>query len=264
VTLVVSLIVPDGVVLAADSLATTTGRLNIVGQIEGKCDKCGADIKVPELKLPPIPIPSSTTPFAQKVFNFKNKFGVAFWGNASVNKQTMYSQMKRLENRTKEEIDSVDDAADTIANHFIKELEAELGDLNKMPADVSAFGFHVVGYGSAESIIGKVWSIRIGRTVKKESHNEFGCHVSGERQVVSKLWKKDESIPVPRPRYGSFTLQDAIDYTDFLIKTTSDYQRFANMIPTVGGEADIALVTHYAGFKWIRCKQLTRIIEATD
>jgi len=261
-TLVVSLIVPDGVVLAADSLATSKGELSIVGQIEGKCKECGAKLEFPELKLPPIPIPSSTTPFAQKVFNFKSKFGVAFWGNASVNKQTMYSQMKRLENQSTEEIISVDGAADIVADYFFKELEVEVGDLNKIPSDVSAFGFHVVGYESPESIIGKVWSIRIGRTIKKEPHNEFGCTVSGEKQVVSKIWKKDETIPVPRPNYGTFTLQDAIDYADFLIRTTSDYQRFANMIPTVGGEADIALVTHYAGFKWIRCKQLTRLLEA--
>lgn len=263
-TLVVSLIVPDGVVLATDSLATTISQLNIVGKIEGTCDKCGAKISMPELKLPPIRMPSSTSPFARKVFNFKGKFGLGFWGNSSVNKQTMYSQMKRLENQLTEELISVDKAVDLAADYFFEELKKEVGDLNKIPEKAAAFGFHLVGYESPESAVGKIWSVNSGRAIHKESHNEFGCTVSGERQVVLKLWKRDETIPVPRPTYANFTLQDAIDYVEFLIRTTTDYQRFANMIPTVGGEADIALVTHYGGFKWIKCKPLTKVLEAAD
>lgn len=261
-TLVVSLIVPDGVVIAADSLATTRSQLNIVGQIEGACKQCGAKMSFPELKLPPIPIPAGTSPFAQKVFNFRGKFGVGFWGNASVNKQTMYSQMKRVESQVGEEVVSVDEAVDLVAGHLFDELKKEVDDLTKIPEKASVFGFHIVGYESSESVLGKLWAVRIGRTIQKEWHSEFGCTVSGEKQVVQKLWKEDKTIPVPRPNYGNFNLQDAIDYTDFLIRTTTDYQRFASMVPTVGGEADIALVTHYGGFKWIRCKYLTTMLES--
>lgn len=50
-------------------------------------------------------------------------------------------------------------------------------------------------------------------------------------------------------------LQDAIDYTIFLIRTTIDYQRFATMVPVVGGDIDLAIITHHAGFKWIQYKE---------
>ena len=51
------------------------------------------------------------------------------------------------------------------------------------------------------------------------------------------------------------TLQDAIDYAIFLIRTTIDYQRFATMVPTVGGDIDVAIITHHGGFQWIQEKK---------
>ena len=260
-SLVVSLIVPDGVVLAADSLATTMSKINVVGQVQGECTKCGEKLDPQTLEVPPIPIPASSSLFAQKIFNFKGRYGVGFWGMPAVNSQTMNSQIRRLEAILPDNMASVDEVAETMADHLFKEFKKDAGDLRGLPHDTVAFGFHVVGYASRSDTVGKLWSFRIGRDVKRESHNEFGCTVNGENQVVAKLWKKDEALPVPRPNYANFTLQDALDYAEFLIRTTREYQRFANMIPTVGGEADVALITHYAGFKWINCKPLTRMLE---
>jgi hypothetical protein len=33
------------------------------------------------------------------------------------------------------------------------------------------------------------------------------------------------------------------------------------MIPTVGGAVDVALLTHYSNYKWIKCKTLTKALE---
>jgi hypothetical protein len=49
-----------------------------------------------------------------------------------------------------------------------------------------------------------------------------------------------------------------------LIRTTADYQRFSGKLPTVGGDTDIALVTHYRGFRWINQKLLYQILERED
>ena len=59
----------------------------------------------------------------------------------------------------------------------------------------------------------------------------------------------------------TITVQDAIDYAEFAINSTAAYQRFSMMIPTVGGDVDVALVTAYTGFKWIKYKELTKILE---
>lgn len=47
---------------------------------------------------------------------------------------------------------------------------------------------------------------------------------------------------------------DAIELTDFLVETTKRYFRFLPGADIVGGDTDIAVVTKYEGFKWIRRK----------
>jgi hypothetical protein len=47
---------------------------------------------------------------------------------------------------------------------------------------------------------------------------------------------------------------DAIDLADFLVETTKRYFRFLPGADIVGGDTDIAVVTRYEGFKWIRRK----------
>jgi len=53
---------------------------------------------------------------------------------------------------------------------------------------------------------------------------------------------------------GVMPIQDAIDLADFLVSTTKRYVAFLPGANTVGGDADIATVTRYEGFKWIRRK----------
>jgi len=52
------------------------------------------------------------------------------------------------------------------------------------------------------------------------------------------------------------TLNDAVDFARFLIRTTADYQRFAKVVPIVGGPIDIAVITKWAGFRWVQRKTL--------
>jgi hypothetical protein len=49
-------------------------------------------------------------------------------------------------------------------------------------------------------------------------------------------------------------IQDAIELADFLVETTKGYHRFLPGADIVGGETDIAVVTRYEGFKWIKRK----------
>ena len=260
-TLVVSLRVPDGVIIAVDSLTTIRGTIEIEVDIEATCNKCGEKITIPNFKPPPVQFPSSISMFAQKLFPLKKLFGVGSFGGTAVNGRSIYSQIKRLE-RQLPDIASVDEVAKHVEEYFIAELEAEVGDVSQLPDKYTRCGFHIVGYSSPDATIGKTCTVRIGKEPKRESYDTFGCTISGDQGVVMKLWRKDKDLPVPTPIYKHFSLQDAIDYAEFLIRTTADYQRFANMIPTVGGEADIALVTHYSGFTWIKSKQLIRVLEA--
>jgi hypothetical protein len=47
---------------------------------------------------------------------------------------------------------------------------------------------------------------------------------------------------------------DAIDLAEFLVETTKRFYRFLPGADIVGGDSDIAVVTKYEGFKWIKRK----------
>jgi len=259
-SLVVSLVVPDGIILAADSMASA--KTSLVPQIEGNliCKNCGEKIPPPKIIIPPVPAKSGSLT-AQKIFKFKTRFGVGFWGDAFINGQTICQQINWLECQCNNNVSSVDEATEIIAGHFSNEVRKQLGELAQIPKNNPPLGFMVVGYQSAEASVGRIYYVTIGQETHKQCWDGPQCRAGGAGEVAMRLVKKDQEYPLGKPNYTTFTLQDAIDYADFIIRTTSDFQRFATMIPTVGGEADIALITTRTGFKWIRCKPLTKIIE---
>lgn len=268
-TLVVSLRVPDGVVLAADSLQTTQAVI-VPGLEEFKttCPKCNEQITVKEIHMPPFQMPMSTSSYAQKLFPFQKKFGVASFGSGIVNNRTIYYHMKILDKslfESEESVDSVSKAAGKILNYFDVELKKELKqrnlDIASAPEEFYPFGFQIVGYEADDDISGKTIEVLIGKDSRKKDIAGIGCTVSGDRQVVTKLWELREEDPRLATDYGRFSLQDAIDYAEFSIRTTALHQRFSNTIPTVGGDMDIALVTTHSGFRWIKFKNLTKILE---
>ena len=79
--------------------------------------------------------------------------------------------------------------------------------------------------------------------------------------MVQAVWGLHKTHPESQPPYHVFSLQDAIDYAEFLIRTTIAHQRFSQTIPNVGGDIDIALVTPFDGFQWIRQKPLGKLLE---
>jgi len=80
----------------------------------------------------------------------------------------------------------------------------------------------------------------------------------GEKQLYKELGGLEYNIS-----WGTMTLQDAIDFCDLIIQTTSAIQRFSDGIiadsgdiPGVGGPIDIAVITPNKGFVWINKKNL--------
>jgi len=63
------------------------------------------------------------------------------------------------------------------------------------------------------------------------------------------------------PAYQVFSLQDAVNYAEFMIRTTANHQEFSQQLASVGGEIDIALVTPFDVFQWVRQKDLSQTIE---
>lgn len=76
-TLTVTVRVPDGIVIAADSLASLTQTVTQQAEVAGKCPKCNEDVKIADLKLPPVNIPSGGSSNAQKLFKIGK--GISAW-----------------------------------------------------------------------------------------------------------------------------------------------------------------------------------------
>jgi hypothetical protein len=257
-TLAIALRVPDGLVIAADSLMTTIGHVEIKAEIETECPNCNKKFKLDKLTPPPIPVPSSTSAYAQKVFPFLDYCGVATFGQAILNEKTIYYHVKMIEKAQKEEKLTATQVSDILYNYFNKEVEKHYKDFDKAPPDFKPLGFLIAGYDGDTS---KTIIVHIGKKSKKETIVKSGCTFGGDGAVVNQLWALSKSSPQQSTNYAAFSLQDAIDYSEYLINTTANFQRFANMIPTVGGEVDIGLITPFRPFTWIKCKSLTKKLE---
>ncbi len=216
--------------------------------------------------MPPVSVPSSTFPYAQKLFDIKGKFALAIYGSAFVNSRSMYNHVLDLNAKLPEPSKDGDDhlavIAEEIKLYFDKQLRLEWkkGSVNEalLPDTYYPFGFQLAGFAkdSNGEPVAVIYGLSIGKKSKVEKQSG-AAFCTGDTSVVALLWPNGNA----GANFEAFSLQDAIDYAKFLIRTTSDYQRFSGQLPNVGGEIDVALVTHRGGFKWIAQKELYRLLD---
>jgi hypothetical protein len=258
-TLTISVKVPDGLVLAAESLQTLESTMTAKGELGVKCPKCQEEIKISDLQFPPIRIPAGFSPTANKIYEITRRtpsIGIVTYGAAFLQGRTIESHIRIFEGQKVVGVENIQEISQKLLDYFQNLLTKEI-DITKLPEGTVPIGFQVAGF-DKDSTEGKINLVEVGKSPKITPQNvgQFGCFCSGDTRVVSKLWKEDESIPIPRPNFAVMTLQDAIDYAIFLIGTTVDYQTFATMIPTCGGEIDVMIITYDKGTQWIQKKKL--------
>src|SRR5713226_1504252 len=95
-TLIVSLQIPDGIVLPGDSLATIETLETLQGQVDVTCPNCQHTHTVPAV-LQGSMVPSTSFPYAQKIFPFMRSFGVGTAGAGQLNGKSIYFIMRQLE-----------------------------------------------------------------------------------------------------------------------------------------------------------------------
>ena len=266
-TLIVSLRIPDGIVVAGDSLATVVGQGQLEATIGVTCPQCNHEHEI-ESKLPMPPISATTFSYAQKVFSFCDTFGVGTFGSGLIEGKSIYFAMRLFEQKLKKKENDdilskdVTEIAQMIGNeshNLLKEqLSKENTSVDALAENQLILGFQIVGYDDTDP---KTVEVYVGKTVNHRIQEGLGCTFSGSGDVVQAIWELYKKQPESQPPYPVFSLQDAIDYAEFLILTTITHQRFSQTIPTVGGDIDIALVTPFDGFQWIRQKRLGKILE---
>lgn len=262
-SLVVSLRIPDGIVVAADSLAVSRTLVELVAQdIKVQCPHCAKQISGKELRFPPFPIPFSASSYTQKLFPLQRNFALSSFGTGVINRQSLYYHVKQFEELNKDTT-SLSKTLDSLIAYFEEQLQIEYPDYKKnAPKDWRPLGIHLNGY---EDIEGKkvaiTYEVYIGRETIMQKRDTIGCTIGGDMKVVQKLWDIGREDSRFAFKYPLFTLQDAIDLSEYLITATSTFQRFANEVPTVGGEIDIALLTPFHDFQWMKRKELMEKLE---
>lgn len=239
---VVTVYIPQGIVMAADSRQ--------VINVEQK----------PKEGAQPLSLQTISSDYTNKVFILDNNVGVSVLGEALLGGISMESHLKRL---TEERLSKNDDPEITAVKimNFFKE---------KFPqADTS---FHVCGFKKEGKIsVPYVYALRIvSEEIKRLNFHQqsqkiiYGCAWGGESDVITTILKPHTIFgPDNQPRqaphipiiYESMNLQDAIDFAIYSVRTTIDTIRFQLRPKTVGGAIDVLLITPEEA-KWIQRKQL--------
>lgn len=266
-TLIVSVRTADGIVLAGDSLATFSLPRDLPGNVTTTCTNCGSAVSAPGT-LVGASVSSTTLPYAQKIAPLWGTFGVGTYGMAQIQGMTVSLAVRRFE-RTKTQAFasrlSPAQVAAELGEYFkdliVKDLEAirEINPDFVFNDDVRPLGLQIVGY---DGSMPTAQSVQVGTDVVHTSETGLNWFCTGELAVVNKLNDLYASDPSTMPLISGFSLQNAIEYAEFLITTTAGHQRFSTRMPTVGGDIDIAVVTPIDGFVWVKQKELYRKLEA--
>jgi len=237
-SLIVSLYVPEGIVLAGDSRLTLNWK-SIVNGIE---------------QLNSIPASDSNA----KIFSIKNKFGLGTYGAADISGIPIAGYI----------------------NQFIEEKVKNETTIDQMPQLLLDFfgvkfgnppvNFYVAGYKIENGIsIQHVYLVQVGnknvtRVNLQNGTIFYGANWGGEidtlRRIINTVkikqgetWIDLPDTPIP---WNFMTLQDAIDFSLYAVRTTIETSKFQQKIKTVGGPIDIIVLTPNEPPIWINKKVL--------
>ena len=261
-TLAVTVVCQDGVVVAADS-RTTLGNHRML--------RVGSD-------------------FTHKVFA-SGEVAVATYGEAFVDDRSIASHMAEFAVVEAGNCAHPGPVAERLAAFFGDRYDAQWADAldddeGAPPPGVAALGFLVSGYDDAG--LGEAWEVTLpDRAVEQiaTTANGGGAAWRGQSDVVTRIVRGadlellarlaahnkmtgDLDVVMPlldecsyRIPFDSMNLQDGIDFAVLCIRTTIDVQRLTLgplatspefSWPGVGGPIEIATVTATGGFRWVQ------------
>jgi hypothetical protein len=253
-TLAVAVAVPEGLALGADSRMT-------YGNPRGW--------------------PRTASDYGFKVFEVTNRVAAATFGWAYLNGKNMSSLIEELKISVlvQKKLTLVDDVVPEMLGFFQQQYDSHVKAGRDKPVQDGnhAFGFLVAGYDKQN--VGKLFDAFVpGVANLRWTTDSPGAIWQGQYDPVTRLIKgwdprldlsqlpKDLRQKLEQGEYiilfQNMTLQDAVDFVIFLIRTTIDMHRFSDGIrsapgdlPGVGGAIDIAVVTPRE-FRWIQRKGL--------
>lgn len=200
--------VPEGIVMAADS--RMTGNI-AVKTPDGKMQQQGM---------------FSLSDNAQKVFLLsKVKVGISSCGTAVLENKTISDYLRIFEIEEVSKTDSVTDVAKKLQAYAYKFFPH--------------VNFFVCGYDEDEPFV-----YDVGKELKRinmdNGNIRYASTWSGEQLAVTKLLNSQPPTPI---NHNLMPLKDAVDFAEFLIDVTIKLQRFEMKPKTCGGDIDVLVLT---------------------
>lgn len=165
---------------------------------------------------------------AQKVLWLKNhNTGVAFCGNAMNGDMMVSDYISLFERKHLNSADSPREIANKIAsNPVAKQTHFLICGFKK---DVPFV--YDVKYQKVE---------RLNASEEADANVKYGVVWSGQKAAITKIMKGDPPFNV---NWNLMSLKDAIDFVEFLVNTTIQYERFNDALQSCGGNVDILVLT---------------------
>jgi 20S proteasome alpha/beta subunit len=237
-SLIVTLYVPEGLVIAGDSRLTLSWST--------KTDKSE--------QLHTVSASDTNT----KIFSIKNKFGLVTFGAADIKGIPISGFINQF---TEEKVNN-----ETTIDLLPQLLLDFFGDAFGNPATY----FYAIGYKVENGIsIPYAYHINVsGKTFNRVNYSNGqvlqGANWGGETEVLQRILntvklKRGENwidLPDTPLTFNFMTLQDAIDFADYAIRTTIETIRFQQKEKTVGGPIDILIVKPRESPIWVKRKEL--------
>jgi len=249
-SLVITTYVPEGIVMASDSRQSITiGGKTTDGKELSKVNTVNSDNVYKTYLL------------LRKDKNEKPIFevGVQSFGQELLGGISTASHIKRFSEEKLADEDDVTTIPKKLVQ-FFKEL---------FPAVDT--GFHVAGYKKEDKVsVPYIYYCHIAKNIIKRKNIKpdgsiaYGATWSGQVDVLSGILQpslipgpdgKPVTLHKPPIIWDAMTLQDAVDFSIYAIRTTIDTIRFQARPKNVGGPIDVLVITP-DGAKWIQRKEL--------
>lgn len=231
---VITVYVPTGIVMASDSRQSIT-----------------IEAKAPDgTPLPKIETVSSD--FVYKTFLLeKQQVGINSYGDTLLGKTTIDSHIKRFSEEMVDDKDDVTIVVDKLIKFFRRHFPK---------ADTS---FHVAGFKKKDrKSIPHVFRCHVGKNTierpnvaPKTDNVIYGASWGGQADVISSLIQPTPGQPKAPIIWDAMTIQDAIDFAIYAVRTTIDTMHFQARSKNVGGPVDVLLITPDEPARWIQRKQ---------
>ena len=232
-SLIIAIYVPTGIVLSGDSRTTGTASQTV---------------QHPQNPNTQLTVQTNVvlSDAADKVFLLYCRFGVGIFGEALVNNMPIAHYIEQFQSQSP---NSPPANTQSLADGLLQFFRS----LQSLPR----LGFLVVGYDAdVPWVVGVDVLNNSTRRVNingQTNQLEYGIVRGGDTAIVDRLL----SQPQFNPPFQVMHLQDAVDYSRHLIRTTIDQMRFEPRFATVGGSVDTLVVTaseaRFLSRKSLRC-----------